>query len=245
MSKLLSQSDARTFFLRHVVLIPGLLAILGTITHLSGIDHALAAAIFDPITGKFPAHDLNMLEMFGHRFAKTAITLVWIVLFAAACRVSFSAKLRKYRAICWSAVAAMGLGPIIVVAMKGMNAYHCPWDLKDFGGYADFATGWFVSAAEAGNCFPSGHASSGFSLIALFFLARQLERERLAKVALYSTLIIGTTFSVIRMFQGAHFLSHNLWAAAICWLVAALCFLPLQRRASVLVVSPSVLPEQI
>jgi membrane-associated PAP2 superfamily phosphatase len=29
-------------------------------------------------------------------------------------------------------------------------------------------------------------------------------------------------FSAIRMAQGAHFLSHNLWAAAICWFIAAL-----------------------
>lgn len=30
---------------------------------------------------------------------------------------------------------------------------------------------------------------------------------------------LGTLFSLVRMLQGAHFLSHNLWTAALCWLI--------------------------
>lgn len=40
-------------------------------------------------------------------------------------------------------------------------------------------------------------------------------------------LVAGSLFSVVRMAQGAHFLSHNLWSAAIDWWVAALVFSPL------------------
>src|SRR5262249_46315616 len=126
----------------------------------------------------------------------------------------------------------MATGPTVVVALKGLNSYHCPWDLREFGGAADFVTNWFVSAAEVGHCFPGGHAAAGFCLVALYFLACELERPRLARIALTGTLIAGVGFSVVRMAQGAHFLSHNLWAAAICWAMAALAFLPLHLQRS-------------
>jgi membrane-associated PAP2 superfamily phosphatase len=33
-------------------------------------------------------------------------------------------------------------------------------------------------------------------------------------------------FGAIRIVQGAHFPSHVMWAAFVCWLAAALVFLP-------------------
>lgn len=227
-------STHTSFYRTHLLLIPGLLALAALLSHSSGLDHALAADFYDAASSSFPAHTSVALEMFGHHFAKNAVTLVWLALLACVAstyawphrRPSWTAQ----RGAMWCAVVGMALGPMIVVALKGLNAYHCPWDLVEFGGGAEFTSGWFVAASDVGYCFPGGHAASGFCLIALYFLAREIQRPRLARYMLALALLVGASFSLIRMVQGAHFLSHNLWAAAICWAVAALAFVPLHVR---------------
>jgi membrane-associated PAP2 superfamily phosphatase len=227
------------FFRTHLLVIPGALALAAMLVRNTGIDHALTAFFYDAATHRFPAHASAALELFGHRFAKTAVTMVWIALLVMAASThlwpAWRSRLTAHRAALWAAVAGMAMGPTVVVALKGLNSYHCPWDLREFGGAADFVTNWFVSAAEVGHCFPGGHAAAGFCLVALYFLACELERPQLARIALAGTLIAGVGFSAVRMAQGAHFLSHNLWAAAICWAMAALAFLPLHVQRSRLV----------
>ena len=226
-----STPSSAVFFRTHLLLIPGALACAALLAQYSGLDRALTAAFYDAASTRFPAHSSATLELFGHRFAKTAVTLVWLGVLAAALSSRWLPRLEAHRRALWAAVTGMALGPLIVVAMKGLNAHHCPWDLREFGGAAEFSNAWFVAAADAGHCFPGGHAASGFSLIALFFLLREIGVTAWAKRMLWLAVWVGGTFSLIRMAQGAHFLSHNLWAAAICWWCAALLFVPLQRRA--------------
>lgn len=228
-------SAQTSFFRLHLLVIPGALALAALLAHYSGIDRVLTTAFYDAASSSFPAHTSRTLELLGHRLSKDAVTVVWLGLLAAA--LSPNTWLRRpawmaNRRILWAAVIGMALGPLIVVGLKGLNSYHCPWDLVEFGGAAEFSSNWFVAAADVGYCFPGGHAASGFSLIALFFMARAMEKPRLANILLGLAILTGITFSVIRMAQGAHFLSHNLWAAAICWFCAALisCAEDSQRR---------------
>lgn len=227
-------SAPAAFYRTHLLLIPGALASAALLSHASGLDHALTAFFYDAGSSRFPAHAWTALELFGHRFAKTAITMVWLTLLVSVVCTHIWPRWRPtwtaQRAPMWCAVVGMALGPLIVVALKSLNAYRCPWDLIEFGGGAAFSSGWFVAASEVGYCFPGGHAASGFSLVALYFLACESGSSRLQRGMLVLTLLVGTAFSVLRMAQGAHFLSHNLWAAAICWAVAALAFAPLQER---------------
>ena len=219
-------SEQPSFFRTHLLVIPGALALAALLAHYSGIDRALTAAFYDAASARFPAHTSRLLELFGHRLAKDLVTVVWLGLLATVLsthlwprwRPTWTAK----RSILWATVIGMALGPLLVVGLKGMNSYHCPWDLAEFGGAAAFSSDWFVAASEVGHCFPGGHAASGFCLVALYFMAHAMEKPRLARALLWLTVLAGVAFSAIRLAQGAHFLSHNLWAAAICWFVAAL-----------------------
>ncbi len=217
------------FRLVHVLLIPGALALAAFSAHATGLDDRFSSLFFDPVTGTFPARSSLTLEIIGHRFAKSAVVALWLMLLAAALAAPLVQHLTRQRALLWTTVAAMALGPSIVVALKDINAYHCPWELKQFGGYADIASGWFVAAADAGRCFPGGHAAGGFTLIALAFAGLALGNRNLRSAGLIAALIAGGAFSVVRIAQGAHFLSHNLWSAAIDWCAAALVFAPLLK----------------
>ena len=110
------------------------------------------------------------------------------------------------------------------MVLKSTTSYPCPWDLQRFGGSALEPTTVFVTPSAAGHCFPSGHSAGGFSFFAFYFAALSLGRQHLAKAALVSALVVGIGFSAVRIVQGAHFLSHAFWAAAVCWVIAALVF---------------------
>jgi membrane-associated PAP2 superfamily phosphatase len=93
-----------------------------------------------------------------------------------------------------------------------------------FGGLEQARQFWFTAPADAGSCFPGGHAAGGFALVAIYFAGMVAGNRRLERAGLVLVLLAGTSFSLVRIAQGAHFLSHNLWSAAICWALAALVF---------------------
>ncbi len=98
---------------------------------------------------------------------------------------------------------------------------HCPWSLQQYGGVEHFSPllGPRAEPVEKpGNCWPGGHAAAGFALFALFFALRN-SHPRSARAALIAALTLGSLFSLVRIAQGAHFLSHNLWTALLCWLI--------------------------
>lgn len=214
----------RGLLLIHALAIPAALAVAALALHLSGLDDRIADSVFDPVSNGFPARDWAALETFGHRVAKSAVFVVWFLLLAAAVAAPWVQRLAHYRAVLWATVVAMAIGPLAVAVLKDINAIHCPWDLKRFGGTADAAGAWFVPPADAGRCFPGGHAAGGFSFAALYFAGAVTGHERLRRVGLALALGAGLSFSAIRVIQGAHFASHNLWSAAIDWCVAALVF---------------------
>ena len=221
------------FWRRHLIWIPAGLAVAALLAHDSALDHWLSQAFFDSQLGHFPAHDWVWLELIGHRIAKNALSLVWLAWLLLAISVSWRPDWFPYwqarRHWLLAAVTGMAAGPLLVSLLKELNAYHCPWDLYEFGGGAAYSSDWFVPASQVGHCFPGGHAASGFCLIALYFLACALHETRWARRLLFISLLVGSSFSLIRLIQGAHFLSHNLWAAALCWWLAALSFALTER----------------
>jgi membrane-associated PAP2 superfamily phosphatase len=75
-------------------------------------------------------------------------------------------------------------------------------------------------------CFPAGHASGGFALLALYYLPKS-RRNKNKMLAL--AMIAGTLMGGYKMMVGHHFLSHTLVSMVICWLVVnivALLVLP-------------------
>ncbi len=226
--------DPQAFALLHIILLPGLIAIAAYVSHASGFDVWLAQQFFDPASSRFPAHSWVDLELIGHHLAKSAVVLLWVGVLVLTCYASIRADLAEYRSALWACCIAMALAPTLVASLKEVNSYQCPWHLKLFGGYADYVGRWFVTASEVGRCFPGGHAAGGFSLLALYFLALEVGKRRVSQWLLIAALVTGGVFSFIRILQGAHFLSHNLWSAAICWCVSALIFLPLRWKREVL-----------
>lgn len=212
--------------------IPLLTAVVLVLLELTDVDMALARMAFDPAAGQFIGRHSYFLEDILHDRAKQLV-IVFGVLAIAGFAASFAVeRLKPVRRELGCLVLAMGLSTAFVTPLKAVTAVQCPWSLSQFGGKETYSK--LLEARpetdKPGRCWPGGHAATGFTLFALFFVLRD-RRPRLAKVALGVAFGLGTLFSIGRMLQGAHFFSHNIWTAVFCWLIALGCYyLVLYRR---------------
>ncbi|MBM7061644.1 phosphatase PAP2 family protein [Pseudomonas sp. UL073] len=183
------------------------------------LDFALAELFYTPGVGFIGRHDA-FLEDILHDRAKQAVILFGVLAVGGWLLSCCYRPWRHLRRPLGYLVLAMGLSTAIVTPLKALTAVQCPWSLRDFGGAEVYSS--LLSARPVtehpGRCWPGGHASTGFTFFALYFLLRD-RRPRLARVALLGALALGSLFSVARMLQGAHFLSHNLWTALFDWLI--------------------------
>lgn len=219
------------FLLTHGVCVPLLLATLALLAMHSRLDMALTTLLYDG-SGHFVAGSHGWVERLGHRLLRSVLTALWLLLLAAALSARWLPLSAHERRVLWLTVVAMGLGPLLVTGLKDINTHACPWNLQAFGGLSPPGNDWFVARIDAGRCFPSGHAAAGFSPVALAFAGHALGRPALQRRGLWLAVLAGGVASTVRLAQGAHFMSHNLWSAAIDWWVASAVFLPLLWRPS-------------
>lgn len=119
-------------------------------------------------------------------------------------------------------------GTLLVAWIKSWSNVDCPWDLIRYGGerpYIDLFSLRPVGLSR-GRCFPSGHAGGGYAWLALYFFLFAV-RPSWRWWGLAAGLVLGLTFGISQQLRGAHFLSHDLWTATICWVTSVALFLGL------------------
>lgn len=129
-------------------------------------------------------------------------------------------------------VASAALIPLI----KRLSSTSCPWSLAEFGGSAgQYVPHWVYGVVDGGpgGCFPSGHASTAFAFLAGWFVLRDAAPDS-ARRWLTLTMVAGLVLGAVQVARGAHYPSHPLWTAWLCWVVSALSFHILRPRAGLL-----------
>jgi len=113
-----------------------------------------------------------------------------------------------------------------VVLIKGFSQTSCPWDLQVFGGAVPYVSHWdfWQNDGGGGHCFPAGHASTGFAFMAAYFGLKQ-NNAPAARVWLLGGFFVGSVLGISQQMRGAHFMSHTLWTAWLCWTVGWLSHL--------------------
>lgn len=221
-----------------LLLAPPLLALFS----FTPLDHALTRPWFDPVARSFPLRHSFLLEGLMHdgmKFVVVAVTLGALL----GCLLGFLVPTlaAHRRQLIWSA-AGIALSTGAVSLLKHYSGMHCPWDLAEFGGYAPFhgLLDMPPPGISPGRCFPGGHASGGYALMALYFAFRDSDRAA-ARLALAASLAAGTLMGWAQVLRGAHFLSHNLWSAWVTWTLLAVLYqlLPPMKRDSLAAPSSS------
>ena len=113
----------------------------------------------------------------------------------------------------------LGLVPAAIGAIKKVSGIHCPSELSRYGGehpYRNLFSRRPKDPDQLGHCFPAGHASGGFALLGLYFVARN---ERAKKAGLALGLGAGWFMGAYQMLVGAHFLSHTVTTMILGWIL--------------------------
>ena len=217
-----------SYLLTHVVGVTLILACLAWWVNASGLDLRIARALFDPVLDDFPLHGSRWLELFGHRMV---LALPIGVALAAAGVVAASFRIpawRRWRGAALAVAATCLAGQLLVNQLKHHTTLPSPYDLETLGGYTPDPLHWWTWArARAGGALPSGHAGAGYAMLSLYFAGWSLGRPAWRWGGLAIGVAAGLGFSVVRILQGAHFLSQTIWSAALMWLLAAIFFYPL------------------
>lgn len=112
--------------------------------------------------------------------------------------------------------------PALVGGLKAATNVFCPSEIQRYGGEICYAKLLDRTPAPAvpplprGRCFPAGHASGGFALVALAGVATT-RRGQFCALGLAAA--AGGTLGLYQMAKGAHYLSHTVVTAVLAWIV--------------------------
>jgi membrane-associated PAP2 superfamily phosphatase len=171
----------------------------------------------------FAARDAWWASTLAHSGGRAASWCLLLVLVGAALftpRHAAAASPARHERWFWLVV--MLLCALLVPSIKRFSATSCPWDLVLFGGVAQYISHWQIGVADGGSgrCFPSGHAVVAFTFFGLYFMWRPHNTRR-AHAWLLVVLLVGAFYGTAQWARGAHYPSHTLWSAWLCWAFSA------------------------
>lgn len=194
----------------------------------SGLDLWVMQQIGTP--SGFPLTGNYWLSKVLHTGARQASTVVFIAMWLLALLwpATGHAQLGTRKQRVWL-LTGMTLSLILISGLKSVSTVSCPWDLSEFGGAASYVSHWRLGQVDGGGgrCFPGGHVSSAFAYLALLpslLLAPLASTRTRARTALVAVVVIGMALGLTQTVRGAHYPSHTLWTAWLCWASAWLWF---------------------
>ncbi|GKX63331.1 phosphoesterase [Pragia fontium] len=200
------------FYIRQIIALTIAAAILCFISLQDQLDFWLTRQWYQPETHSFPLQNNFWLELLNHKLVK------FLIVGSAIAGLGWGIYRKNLRLV--TVMVLLGLGTAVVGLLKASSIHSCPWSLSEFGGQAIYIRLFgSVSAgvnAGPGQCFPGGHASCGFAVMALFFLFYP-EKPKAAWFYWWLGIVLGMAMGFGQMMRGAHFLSHNLWAGWWVW----------------------------
>lgn len=226
-----SPTASRPFDFRLAVGLPLVLMALFLLFDPGSIDLRIEHLFYAPDTG-FVGKRFWWFEDVLHTSAKQVVIAIGVLTIGGFVFSLFQTRLAIWRRSLGYVVLAMSLSTSIVMPLKALTQVQCPWSLMEFGGTETHSPllGPRAPSTKPGKCWPGGHASAGFSLLAFYFVLRDRHPRR-AKLALSVALGLGVVFSLGRMMQGAHFLSHNVWTFLIDWVICVLTYRLILHRS--------------
>ena len=182
----------------------------------------VADLFFDRAAGRFFGAHTSWADEWIHDVGRRFVVSVALGALGLLAASLAATRLVPYRRAAAFVVLTMAIGPGLVTLGKQTTNIGCPRELTRYGGQRPYARLFDSRPADLprAECFPGGHSSGAFSLVAFYFALRGL-RPRAARAALAGALALGCVFSFGQWARGAHFPTHDAASALICWIAAA------------------------
>jgi membrane-associated PAP2 superfamily phosphatase len=192
----------------------------------SGADIAIQDHLFDFEKGRWLVDKEAWWPTFWfHKLPKWLIIAFGVFLLL---RVYVAPRWKKWAwfrpaplAPVWVVVLCLAITPIVVAILKANTHVFCPWDVDRYGGKEIYLKTWTGyddtnRPVKCGNCWPAGHASGGYALVAVASLAFTRRGQVLGTLA---GLTVGSIMGVYQMVKGAHYLSDTLVTMLLAWII--------------------------
>ena len=190
----------------------------------TGLDQRLIAPYFDAVNQQFSLKHHWVLETVLHTGLKYSLIVLAISTLIISQLGPLYARLKAYRQRLFWVFMLMLISTTAISILKSVSVHGCPNDLAQYGGdlpYLQLFESLPIGVAM-GKCFPGGHASGGFALMAFYFAFNDVQ-PKFAKCMLLLALTLGFVMGWAQMMRGEHFLSHNLWSAWLIWAICLAC----------------------
>ncbi|MCB1670821.1 MAG: phosphatase PAP2 family protein [Gammaproteobacteria bacterium] len=206
-------------FLRwHLYLPVTVLSLALLVVAWSGLDLKLADLIYHLSGDQWSLRFAWLTNGVIHEAGRSVVSLAALVLLGLWLASFLVPALRSGREGWQFVLIASLLAALAINVLKRVTHMDCPWDLLRYGGEEPYFSLFsrLPPGKDPGVCFPAGHASAGWSWLALYYWALEY-RSRLRKPLLGLVLTVGFVFGFSQQLRGAHFISHDLWTLLICW----------------------------
>jgi membrane-associated PAP2 superfamily phosphatase len=211
-----------------------LLALFALANYRYQLDFALADWLYRSEGMRWALRRDFVASTLLHSFGQTVSWLLFGITLGLALVSSCGSHLSRYQRGLRYVATSMACSVVLITLSKHVIPIPCPWDLQRYGGLLP-PGGWlgWQQVASLKGCFPSGHATGGYSLFAWYFFARHY-RFRYPSLLLLVASVMGIVFGAAQQVRGAHFLSHDLTTAVVCWVIAySLAWRMLETRTSI------------
>lgn len=214
-------ADDTRLLLTHLWLPLAVFVSLVSIIKALHLDWALAQWIYASEGSHWALKNAFLTQTVLHRAGHDLSIAAWVVVLIVWLIALKREPLRACRKPLGYLVLSVLVATALVAWVKSWSNMDCAWDIAGLGGtrpYIDLYTHRPAALPHAG-CFPAGHASSGYAWMSLYFFFR-MTRPDLRWHGLATGIAAGSIFGIAQQLRGAHFLSHDLWSAMLCWIVA-------------------------
>lgn len=221
-----------------------LLAAIVGLTMTTSVDTRISDAIFAAGGGAWPLPHAGWTRAVGYEGPKYAVIVFALFLVAGLLRPDLLHRLHLERREAAYLLACLAIVPATIIQLRSQSDIACASQLLRYGGDVPDWLGRFTFTrlvADDGlhGCFPSGHASGGFALLALGLL----DRKPAARRALWlGALLYGSYMGMYQLLRGAHFLSHVVASALLAQIVVCVVGHFMLRERPVTSARPSSVP---
>ena len=164
-----------------------------------------------------------MFKLFDHGLTLFSIIFYFLIQYSG---YSYTTEnLKTYRNGFIFLVSSTLVATLLISSLKSITHIDCPWSINGLGGEQEYVP-WIqllFRPHEGGRCFPSGHASAAYAFFSLYFFAHHYF-SKYASIIFIAVVIVGLIFGFAQQLRGAHFVSHDVTTAFLCWIVNLLFY---------------------